>query len=107
MTNGQNNEATTNADDAAREVAPKKPVVIDVTETDQHASDEGADASKMTDGRGSSGGGMCGPVFQEFMTKAVEKYGGGRFEIPAGGRFIPPRRLRAPIAPFAGRSRAP
>ena len=31
---------------------------------------------------------MCGPVFQEFMTKAIEKYGGGRFEIPPGGRFI-------------------
>ncbi len=39
-------------------------------------------------GRGASGGGMCGPVFQEFMTKAVEKYGGGRFAIPPGGRFI-------------------
>ncbi len=28
------------------------------------------------------------PVFQQFMEKAVEKYGGGRFEIPPGGRFI-------------------
>ncbi|MEM7753455.1 MAG: penicillin-binding transpeptidase domain-containing protein, partial [Pseudomonadota bacterium] len=39
-------------------------------------------------GRGASGGGMCGPVFQKFMEKAVEKYGGGRFAIPPGGRFI-------------------
>ena len=39
-------------------------------------------------GRGASGGGMCGPVFQKFMTKAIEKYGGGRFAIPPGGRFI-------------------
>jgi penicillin-binding protein 1A len=31
---------------------------------------------------------MCGPVFQRFMEKAVEKYGGGPFEIPPGGRFI-------------------
>ena len=31
---------------------------------------------------------MCGPVFQKFMKKAVEKYGGGRFAIPPGGRFI-------------------
>ncbi len=39
-------------------------------------------------GRGASGGGMCGPVFQQFMTKAVEKYGGGPFDVPAGGHFI-------------------
>ncbi|MEX0287060.1 MAG: penicillin-binding protein 1A [Paracoccaceae bacterium] len=39
-------------------------------------------------GRGASGGGMCGPVFQKFMTKAVEKYGGGPFDLPPGGHFI-------------------
>nr|MDJ0640297.1 penicillin-binding transpeptidase domain-containing protein [Paracoccaceae bacterium] len=39
-------------------------------------------------GRKASGGGMCAPVFQKFMKKAVEKYGGGRFSIPPGGRFI-------------------
>jgi len=39
-------------------------------------------------GRGASGGGMCGPVFQEFMKKATVKYGGGPFAIPPGGRFI-------------------
>ncbi|MCE8528290.1 PBP1A family penicillin-binding protein [Ruegeria pomeroyi] len=39
-------------------------------------------------GRGASGGGMCGPVFQSFMTEAVKKYGGGPFDIPPGGHFI-------------------
>ncbi len=39
-------------------------------------------------GRGASGGGMCGPVFQRFMEEATAKYGGGPFEIPPGGRFI-------------------
>jgi len=39
-------------------------------------------------GRGAYGSSMCGPVFQEFMTAAVEKYGGGPFEVPSGGRFI-------------------
>ena len=39
-------------------------------------------------GRGAYGGTLCGPVFQSFMEKAVEKYGGGRFAIPPGGRFI-------------------
>ncbi|SMX22352.1 penicillin-binding protein 1A [Boseongicola aestuarii] len=39
-------------------------------------------------GSGASGGGMCGPVFQSFMMKALEKYGAGRFEVPPGGRFI-------------------
>jgi len=39
-------------------------------------------------GRGASGGGMCGPVFQRFMSKAVQKYGGGPFRAPAGCEFI-------------------
>ncbi len=39
-------------------------------------------------GRGASGGGMCGPVFQRFMLEATKKYGGGPFAIPPGGRFI-------------------
>lgn len=39
-------------------------------------------------GRGASGGGMCGPVFNRFMTEAVKKYGGGPFAVPPGGRFI-------------------
>ncbi len=39
-------------------------------------------------GRGASGGGMCGPVFQSFMEEAVKKYGGGPFDVPPGGYFI-------------------
>lgn len=39
-------------------------------------------------GRGASGGGMCGPVFQRFMEEATQKYGGGPFEVPTNGRFI-------------------
>ncbi|MEL6548656.1 MAG: penicillin-binding protein 1A [Pseudomonadota bacterium] len=39
-------------------------------------------------GRGAGGGSMCGPVFQEFMEEAVEKYGGEAFDVPPGGVFI-------------------
>ncbi|MEM6887755.1 MAG: PBP1A family penicillin-binding protein [Pseudomonadota bacterium] len=39
-------------------------------------------------GRGAAGGSMCGPVFQRFMDQAVQKYGGGPFWVPPGGRFI-------------------
>lgn len=39
-------------------------------------------------GRAASGGGMCGPVFQRFMSKAVQKYGGGAFGVPAECEFI-------------------
>ena len=39
-------------------------------------------------GKGASGGGMCGPVFQDFMKEAIQKYGGGKFEVPEGGCFI-------------------
>ncbi len=38
--------------------------------------------------RGASGGGYCGPVFNEFMQDAVKKYGGGKFKVPPGGHFI-------------------
>ncbi|NIZ14001.1 PBP1A family penicillin-binding protein [Phaeobacter sp. HF9A] len=41
----------------------------------------------MKGGRG-YGGTLCGPVFQQFMTKATEKFGGGPFEVPPGGHFI-------------------
>ena len=37
---------------------------------------------------GASGGGMCGPVFDQFMDEAVAKYGGGPFDVPEGGHFI-------------------
>lgn len=39
-------------------------------------------------GRSAYGSSLCGPVFQEFMTEAVKKYGGGPFEVPPGGHFI-------------------
>lgn len=39
-------------------------------------------------GRGASGGGFCGPVFQRFMSQAVKKYGGGQFRVPEGCEFI-------------------
>jgi penicillin-binding protein 1A len=39
-------------------------------------------------GRGAYGASMCGPVFQSFMEKAIDKYGGGPFEVPPGGHFI-------------------
>ena len=39
-------------------------------------------------GRGASGGGMCGPVFQRFMRQAVKKYGGGEFKVPDACNFI-------------------
>jgi penicillin-binding protein 1A len=35
-----------------------------------------------------SGGGMCGPVFQDFMREAVKVYGGGAFKVPPGGYFL-------------------
>ncbi|MGB5865446.1 MAG: PBP1A family penicillin-binding protein [Sulfitobacter sp.] len=39
-------------------------------------------------GSGASGGGMCGPVFQRFMSQAVKKYGGGEFRAPEACQFI-------------------
>ena len=39
-------------------------------------------------GKNASGGGMCGPVFNEFMQKAISKYGGGKFRVPPGGYFV-------------------
>ena len=39
-------------------------------------------------GRGAYGGTMCGPVFQRFMSKAIKKYGGGKFAVPDGCEFI-------------------
>ena len=39
-------------------------------------------------GRGAYGGSMCAPVFNQFMQKATEKFGGGKFKLPPGGHFI-------------------
>ena len=38
-------------------------------------------------GSNASGGGMCGPVFTEFMREAIQEYGAGPFEVPPGGFF--------------------
>ena len=39
-------------------------------------------------GSGQGGGTLCGPVFAAFMQEAVEKYGGGAFDVPPGGSFV-------------------
>ncbi len=39
-------------------------------------------------GRHAYGASMCGPVFQRFMTKAVKKYGSGKFRVPEACEFI-------------------
>ncbi|WP_425070309.1 penicillin-binding protein 1A [Sagittula sp. S175] len=39
-------------------------------------------------GSGASGGGFCGPVFEQFMQKAVKKYGGGAFKVPETCNFV-------------------
>jgi penicillin-binding protein 1A len=37
---------------------------------------------------GASGGGLCAPVFQEFMGPAIDRFGGGPFAVPEGCSFI-------------------
>jgi penicillin-binding protein 1A len=39
-------------------------------------------------GNNASGGGFCGPVFEQFMGAAIKKFGGGQFKVPPGGYFI-------------------
>jgi len=39
-------------------------------------------------GRSASGGGLCGPVFNSFMQKAIQRYGGGDFATPEDCMFI-------------------
>ena len=39
-------------------------------------------------GSGAFGGTMCGPVFNQFMTEAIKKFGGGKFNVPADCQFI-------------------
>ncbi|MGB0799222.1 MAG: penicillin-binding protein, partial [Planktomarina sp.] len=33
-------------------------------------------------------GGMCGPVFNSFMSEAIKQMGSGKFAVPPGGTFI-------------------
>jgi penicillin-binding protein 1A len=39
-------------------------------------------------GRGASGGGMCGPVFNRFMAQATKRFGGGAFNVPEDCEFL-------------------
>ena len=39
-------------------------------------------------GPGAFGGTLCVPIFNAFMKKAVERFGGTRFKVPPGGHFI-------------------
>jgi penicillin-binding protein 1A len=39
-------------------------------------------------GRGAFGGSLCGPVFNTFMSQAIQKYGGGKFNVPDDCQFI-------------------
>ena len=39
---------------------------------------------------------MCGPVFNQFMTKAIKKYGGGKFNVPP---IVSSSRLTVSLAP--------
>ena len=39
-------------------------------------------------GRGASGGGMCGPVFNSFMQEAIKLYGSSNFEVPTNTYFL-------------------
>ncbi len=50
-------------------------------------------------GRGASGGGMCGPVFNSFMKQATAKYGGGKFDVPPGGYFVKIDRFSGAVLP--------
>ena len=50
-------------------------------------------------GEGASGGQLCAPVFNKFMQKTIEHYGGGSFNIPDGGVFVKmDRYLGIPLA---------
>jgi len=39
-------------------------------------------------GKGATGGGTCGPVFQRFMSKATKRFGGGKFNVPEDCEFL-------------------
>ena len=39
-------------------------------------------------GKHAYGGTLCGPIFNEFMLSAVERYGAGEFKIPDDGVFV-------------------
>jgi penicillin-binding protein 1A len=45
------------------------------------------------------GGTTCGPVFEQFMQKAVAKYGGTKFKVPPGGYFKKIDRFTGAVLP--------
>lgn len=50
-------------------------------------------------GRGASGGGMCGPVFNRFMQKAIKLYGSSNFEVPENTYFLKFDRFTGALLP--------
>ncbi|MDB6453582.1 penicillin-binding protein 1A [Falsirhodobacter sp. 20TX0035] len=53
-------------------------------------------------GRSAYGGTLCVPVFQAFMEKAVQRFGGTEFKVPPGGYFQKVDRFSgAPVGPDA------
>ena len=52
--------------------------------------------------KGASGGGMCGPVFKEFMIEAIKKYGSGSFSQPPNTYFAKFDRNTGALLPDGG-----
>lgn len=50
-------------------------------------------------GPGAFGGTLCVPIFNAFMKKAVERFGGSDFKVPPGGHFIPIDRYTGAMLP--------
>ena len=50
-------------------------------------------------GSKATGGGMCGPIFNNFMKEVVKKYGGTVFKVPNGGYFRNIDRLTGMVLP--------
>jgi penicillin-binding protein 1A len=51
-------------------------------------------------GSKATGGGMCGPIFNNFMKDVVKKYGGTEFKVPRGGYFRNIDRLTGMVLPY-------
>lgn len=49
-------------------------------------------------GKHATGGSLCAPVFNNFMTKAAEFYGNSDFTVPEGGVFVDVNRFTGEIA---------
>lgn len=57
--------------------------------------------------KGASGGGMCGPVFKQFMKTAIKKYGAGTFSQPPNTYFAKFDRTSGAHLPDGGTGRNP